>query len=34
MIQKEPIREILYENRREVEEQQIVERNFAMDLYT
>ena len=31
MIQKETIREILYENRREVKEQQIVERNFAME---
>lgn len=31
MIQKEVIREILYENRREVEEQQIVERSFTME---
>ncbi len=31
MIQKEVIKEILFENRREVEEQQIVERNFTME---
>ncbi len=31
MIQKEVIKEILYENRREVEEQQVVERDFTME---